>query len=306
MAVTQAELREIFYDILRETEGDATAYPTNLANLFLDSSQLRICSWQVTNPINRDTARKGQLPFINEDVFYSNITTTTLSVQTSVWATELDVADTTNFPTAWNLYIAGNIVTYTWKTSTQFTGCTNVKFAFKAWVEVSIAFEMPSDYMSVINITYNNRFKLPQKLYDDIFEDLNKYKWSHYERNNNVSIQWNTYRVSPFYTIIDNQYLVIFNLNDPEWSIFMRYEKVPPEMSDSQWPIIDNDIYAKTTIPYWAVAEMLFNRWEETRAAEIISFAMWQIREMYNYYNNRSYEKLNGVAYKMWKSVLNI
>ena len=77
-------------------------------------------------------------------------------------------------------------------------------------------------------------------------------------------------------------------------------------MSASQDTLIDNDIYAKTTIPYLAVAEMLYNRWEEQRAAELFNFVIWQIKEMYNYYNKKSFENISGVQYTMWKSTLNI
>jgi len=51
---------------------------------------------------------------------------------------------------------------------------------------------------------------------------------------------------------------------------------------------------------------MLYNRGEEGRASEILNFAIGQIKEMYNYYNNTSYEKISGTAYKMGKNTLNI
>jgi hypothetical protein len=43
--------------------------------------------------------------------------------------------------------------------------------------------------------------------------------------------------------------------------IHLRYEKIPTYMTaTTDTTTIDSDIYAKTTIPYLAVAEMFFNR----------------------------------------------
>ena len=305
MAVTQAQLREIFYDILREEESDTSAYNTTLANLMLDSWHQRINNWYVSNPLTKDTAIKWKLAYLNKTAFYSNVPPTTLSKVTTIWAATLTVASTTNFASSGNLYIWWNIITYTWKTDTTFTWCDWVLFAFKAGVEISQAFDVPSDYWNVINVTYNNKFKLPAKLYDDIFEDLNKYKDNNYWTDY-ISTQWDPYQVDPFYSIIDNKYLLIYNLTDLAGSILFRYERSTPAMSDSQDTLIDNDIYAKTTIPYLAVAEMLYNRWEEQRAAELFNFVIWQIKEMYNYYNKKSFENISGVQYTMWKSTLNI
>jgi hypothetical protein len=37
-------------------------------------------------------------------------------------------------------------------------------------------FTLPTDFMSAIQIIYNNRFKVLAKKYDDIFEELNDIK----------------------------------------------------------------------------------------------------------------------------------
>ena len=60
--------------------------------------------------------------------------------------------------------------------------------------------------------------------------------------------------------------------------------------SSSDNATIDNDIYAQTTIPYIAVGEMLFNRGEEQRAADILNFGLAQVADMYSYYNDASLE----------------
>jgi hypothetical protein len=69
---------------------------------------------------------------------------------------------------------------------------------------------------------------------------------------------------------------------------------------------IDDDDFARSTIPYIAVWEMLFNRWEEQRGAEILNFGIGQLQEMYNYYNKTTFEKQSWTHYKMGKGRLNI
>jgi hypothetical protein len=200
------------------------------------------------------------------------------------------------------VYIAGNIVTYTGNTGTTFTGCSGIEFAHLAGTQVSIIFTLPTDFSSVFNVTYANNFKLDPKNYDDIWEDLNSYK--------GIPKDINGYRsqsiVRPFYTIINGQYMLIFNRNNTGDQIHFRYEKKATTMvNDSDNATIPEE-YAKSTIPYLAIGEMFYNRGEESRASEIINFSLGQIREMYTYYNNQSYESLNGVQYKIGKSKLNI
>ena len=306
MAVTEQELVDIFYDILREDEDDSSAYPPSLAKLLLNANQLKICNGLVSNPLTWKDIIKWQLSFVNTDYFYSSVQDTTLTAAIAVWATEVPVDDIDKYPDAWAIYIKWNIVIYTSKTATQFEWCTWVLFAFPASTRVWIAHVLPTDYGSVIWVNYNNRLKMPAKLYDNIFEDLNDIKGSYYELNAN---QWQNnshWGQGMFYTVKDDKYLIFFNINEDDKAIHLRYERLPPTMSSTQWPIISNDTYAKTTIPYQAVWEMLFNRWEEWRAADILNFAWWQIKEMYRFYNNASKEKISWKQVKMAKGRLNV
>jgi hypothetical protein len=58
MAVTQQQLVDTFYDILREEEQDTSAYPLTLVQLLLDAAQQDLCVGRVVNPITKDEARK--------------------------------------------------------------------------------------------------------------------------------------------------------------------------------------------------------------------------------------------------------
>lgn len=74
-------------------------------------------------------------------------------------------------------------------------------------------FSLPDDFMSPINMIYNHSFKLEQQPYDDIFEDRNDRKGRIPNTYDNASYLDFQYGEKPFYTIIDDTYVVLFFLN---------------------------------------------------------------------------------------------
>lgn len=244
---------------------------------------------------------------MSTDSFYSNVSDTSLSAAVAVGGGTLTVTDASNFPSTGSLYIAGNIVTYTGTTATTFTGCSNVLFAFTSGQAVSIAFDVPTDYMDPISVTYQNKIRLDAKLYDDIFEDLNRYKGNQYQRNTATSPYESPYRIPPFYTIKDGSKLLIFNLSDTLDMVLFRYNKLPSVMSAaSDTATIDDDEYAKVIIPLVTAGEVLYHRGEEKRAAEILNYGLGQVKEMYAFYDNQTMEEPSGKQYRAAKGQLNI
>jgi hypothetical protein len=303
---TLSELRTIWYQILREEE-DCQAYPYVFMDALLNTAQLNICAGIVINPLTKEVAGKWQLPFLYKDQYYSNIGPSTLTTATTVGATELEIADTTNYSTTGVLYIWWQIITYTGKTATEFTGVSGIAFAYPAGTQVSQAFALPSDYMNPVEVVYQNKLRLENVLYDNVFEQLNSYKGTAYSRNEWTSPFGSPNLIKPFYTIKDNAYLLVFNLTNTGDMIHLRYEKLPTTLvASTDVSTITNDVYAKTTIPYLAVGEFLFNRDEGWKGAELLNFAMWNIRSMYAFYNKSSKEKDSGKQYRMWKGHLNI
>ena len=305
MAVTLQDLKDVFYDILREKEEDTSSYAPSLAKILINTAQQDICSWRIINPlIQWQEVRKWVLQFLNTDKFYANVVPTILTTTTTIWATSIVVWSTTYFASSWYLYIKWNIVTYSWKTSTSFTWCSNILFPFIAWTYIWQAFLLPTDFSNPINMIYNDYTKIDYKHYDNIFDE----KLGNKDTDNSIR-DTNALRDNSqgFYTIKDGSYLLICNINIIWWQMKLRYEKAPTEMTtNSSTCTIDNDIYAKSTIPYLAVWEMLYNRWEEERARELINFSIWKIRTMYDYYNNKWWEKLSWTKYTLPKSRFNI
>ena len=312
MVVTLVNLEDRFFSILREEQDPAwwtTAYPLTLVDDLLNAWKQNIESGRVINPINGQEVRKWEIHYLKWEAFYQNIPWGSLAADTTIWATTLNIGDTTNYTATGHLYIAGNIITYTGKTASTFTWVTWVLYPHVAGTQFSVLHDLPADYGSVINVIYKDKIKLPQKLYDDIFEDLNSYKGSPKNRANGVWYLDQPYRIAPFYTIIDATYLLIFNYSDLNAMIKLRYEKLMPAMTKTWTPVncsIDNDLYALTTLPYGAVGEMMMNRWEEARWSQLIQFAIWKIREMYDFYNNTDYERITGMHYLSWKGKINI
>lgn len=302
---TLQDLRNTFYDILRETQDDGggtSAYPLTLVDLLLNAAQQKIIAGRVINPLTKEEVRKWDIYFLKKEKFYTTVPVVYVSEELSIWDTEIETSDTTWYPTSWTLFLEGNVIQYTNKTATQFTGVTGIEFAHKGWTQINYMYELPDDYSSIINVIYKNKLQLPAKQFDSIFEDLNAYKGSYKNRAQGINFYDAPHRIPPFYSIKDAKYILIYNFEEQDQMLKVRYERLPNNMEDANDIVdIDNDIYAKTTIPYLAVGEMLFNRWEEERAAQLLNFSMWQIREMYDRYNSTDYEQISGKAYRMGK-----
>lgn len=305
MAVTLQNLTDLWYDIL-SSEEDVSSYPLTFMQQLMNSAQYRICNGTVSNPITKEIVTKWVLPFLNTDKYYSNVWSTSLSADTSVWATTLTVSSTTDFSSTGALYIQGNIITYTGKTSTTFTWCSNVLFAFLSGTQVSVAFALPTWYGTPLNMIYNHSKQIDFIEYDRMFEEFNADKWYWFARNS--SDQWFTnYTTRVFYTIKDRAYIIVLGLDTTGQQFRFRYEALPDEMTaTTDNASIDIDVYAKSTIPYLAIWELLYNRWEEKRAWEMLNYAIGQIREMYSFYGNSWAETQSGKRVKSDKYRLNI
>ena len=300
MAVTLENLRWMCYDILRE-EPNSSAYPYSLVDTLLNWAQQAVCSWLYVNPLNKEEVRKGQLPFLNREIFYETSLTQYVWADAEAWATEI-VINTNTRPNAWVAYIWWHIVEYREKDDNHLYQCTWINGKIKAWEQASIIFKIPADFMNPINVILDDRVQITNEWYDDVFSKVrdNKWKWDY------RFIQWRGYD-KPFYVIKDDQYLILYNINTAGQQLRLRYECLPaPMVSEIDECVIPNDTYAMNVIPYLAVWETMYNRWEEQRGAEVINWWMTKLKEMYKFYNKTWIERYTGQHYWMWKSKFNI
>lgn len=306
MAVTLSTLRTLSYNILREQE-NSSAYPYTLMDQMLNSAQLRICSGNVTDARTKETIRKWVLPFLVNRQFYENVLSTSVTTATSPSEPTLEVSTTDNFGDPWYLWVSGNIINFQSITATTFDwidpNVFAIQFPFPSWTRVYKAFEMPSDFMSAVEVSYNNSMPIPYKAQKQVYRDLVPAMKGFspidlVQSNTSTPIQYT--RVAPFYTLWaegGSQFFLPFFIDNQGGMFTMEYEKKPTEMTTwTDESTITDDTWAKNTIPYLAVGEMLFNRWEEDRALNLLAFAYAQLREFYSFYNNQASEDMDGQA----------
>lgn len=302
MAITLADLRTKCYNILREEENNS-AYPYALIDDLLNSALRAVCSWLYLNPLTKEEVHKGQLPFLNKEVFYETSLTQYVSSDVSMGANTIEI-NTNTRPESWVCYIAGNIIEYREKDDTHLYQCTWVNGKIKAGEQASIIYKVPSDFMNPINVILDDRVQIGNKNYDDVFESLrdNKGRLNY----KNEYLRWRGYD-QPFYVIKDGGYMILYNINTSGNMVRLRYEMTPPIMiSEEDVCIIPDDVYAIGVIPYLAVGETMYNRWEEQRGAEVINWWDGKLKEMYKFYNKKGIERNTSQQYKMAKSKFNI
>lgn len=302
MAITLADLRTKCYNILREEENNS-AYPYALVDDLVNDAVWAICSWLYINPLTKEEIHKGQLPFLNKEVFYETSLVQYVTSDVNAGATEIEI-NTGTRPDEWVCYIWGNIVEYREKDDTHLYQCTWINGKIKAGEQASIVYKVPSDFMSPINVILDDRVQIDNKNYDDVFESLRdnkglpEYKYR--------MQQWRGFD-KPFYVIKDGKYVVTYNINTSWMMLRLRYECKPNILNaEEDVCIIPDDVYAITTVPYLAVGETMYNRWEEQRGAEVINWWNGKLKEMYKYYNKMWVERNTSQQYKMAKSKFNI
>jgi hypothetical protein len=300
MPTTLQQLRDATYNILNENQ-DSTTYPSSLVDTMINMAELKICNGSVTKYSSWEVLEPGALPFLYATEIYSTVLDISLATATTIGATTLTVNTTANYPTSGTLWIEQNIVTYTGKTPTTFTGCSWVEFPFTAGTSISLLFSMPTDYMNAVRVTYDRRFQLDYKDYRNLFLDMKSFKST--ARNNyfNDGYDYGQSRV-PCYTIIQGQYLLPVNINSSARPIVLQYNKLPTLMTLAANTCTVPDRWSLSTIPYVAVAEMFYNRGEEQRGMMLNdNFGYSQVRSMYDFYNKQHTENIFGqriVSYK--------
>lgn len=105
----------------------------------------RICKWIYINPVNAQVFRSGYLPFLDAKAFYTSVQP--IALQDDVATNDVVISfDTTNFLNTWGdyIYINGDIIKYTGKTSTTITGVTWIWTTHKAGDLVYQLYKLPT------------------------------------------------------------------------------------------------------------------------------------------------------------------
>ena len=300
MSKTLSDLRAKCYDILREEE-NTSAYPYSLIDDLINSAIQDICSGLVIHPITKEEVHKWQLPFLNREVFYTTYGIRYVSKDVNIGDNEI-YCNTAWYPADGYLYIWGNIIKYGWKLDDRFTNCEDIIRDIKWGEQISYVYKLPNDFMSPVNVIFNDKYQIFNEDYDDVFERLRDIKWI-------PDYRYQRYRGygKPFYAIKDDTYLVVYNINVSGLSLRLRYERMPDVLvNPNDVCVIPNDTYALNVVPYLAVWETMYNRWEETKGGELISWWISKLRAMYKFYNKTWIERGTSKNYWMGKSRLNV
>jgi len=297
MAATKTlqNMRDVLYAVLKEDE-DTSAYPLVLADALMNSIQQDICAGVITDLTswNLDQLEKWPLPFLFSDSYFTSVQDTYLTATTSIWATTLNINDTTNFASSGDLWINEDLVTYTGKTATTFTGVTGVDFAHLWGARVTQLFSLADDFASSVRVIYNWQLVLQPVDYRNLYLKLNNYKGTGYVNNSNNSVNDRfTDDLAPFYTIINGTYFLPFQIDNSGYMFHQIYEKTPTALSDGADLLTIPDRYSQVTIPILAAADILYNRWEEDRALKLHRFWLWKVNSMYSFYASQNSEDLN-------------
>lgn len=145
-----------------------------------------------------------------------------------------------------------------------------------------------------MQVVYNGIFQIFPQDYRSLYKDLNDSKnlgqYGYYDWNYPFDV---AERFRPMYCIVNGAYFLPINIDVTGKSLRLMYEKAPPTMTSLVDATIP-DQWVSATVPFVAVAEMLYERGEEERAGRLLSRACGKIRTMYDAYSQLNSESPFG------------
>jgi len=281
---TLDEILSECYKTMKEERNNSPRYPESTMIRYINKAQKDICFGIVSNPANDEKLQKGNLGFIESQQFYSSVADTSISNEATIGANTLD-ATTTNNLNSGALYIDGDIITYTSKSSTQFLGVEGITFAHKAGARIKQLAVLPDAWGQIIKVVYNKTNKLRPVDYRNLEGELQTY-YSGVSIDRESETVFES-QIDPFYSILDGKYIAMYGFNTNNYAINIEYDKKPIRMSNLTDIATIPDDFAIDVLADYAVANMLYRRGEEKRAIEHFNIAFDFIGGMYKWYNSR-------------------
>ncbi len=288
---TLQDVYNIAYWIVKQPE-NSSAYPTTLLKTFINKAQNDICFGNLTNLQTGEKMPKMSLPFLNDSAFYTTVAKTAVYSAPAVWATTL-YATTNGFASAGYLYIKWNVIQYTWITATSFTwvsatGKTSIKFAFERGTPILQAYLLPTNFSQAVEMQYNKNQRLVALDQRDIInESWTSFFLQRFFRNDFSADITNT---EYYYSIIDTTYFIFIGPNVSWRMLRLDYQTKPTQLVDPTDVLTIPDEYSLNTIPYLAIAEMMFNRWESDEWIKLQNFWYNNAYNLYKYYQSQKTE----------------
>lgn len=261
MATALSTLRTDTYAILNELQ-TSDLYSTTYIDLLLNTKQTELCA-------------RSKWTFLRTKSLFYAPAYTSLDANITTASTVLSVDSTTNAETAGAVRVQHDVINYTGKTSTTYTGCTNIDLSHSSGAEVEPLITLPSDYFRMpelyVQRSTNGRFE------PWIYVDELEYNWS---------------PVYHKFTIINdkngNRYLLIAHVSTTDVIAF-HYLKTPTAMSSDSSTATIPDPYAEKILPLMAASEAMIQRGDDMNGlgTTLLGQAERHIIQMLKYYGER-------------------
>lgn len=293
---TLSQLRTDVYDLLKQPE-NCKAYPYTLVDRTINSSVFDLCMGGVTLAENAETVDKMNLPFLNKTTFFTSAYKITTNGVATVGGVTLDVSDTTYFPTAGSAWLQGDVITWTGKTASSFTGVTGINFAWPSGSSIWPLYTVPADFGQMTSAYYQTGPTTVQ--YRMIGFDYRDYKEPILNRD--------IFRFFRDESVWANREYYYTLLNAPEGTFFLpmlpqsgnpvrfEYQKMPTTLALTTDICEIPDQFARRTVPYLAAAEILYNRGEADYSRFLERYGFYRhVRSFYAFYATQQKELVYG------------
>jgi hypothetical protein len=208
--------------------------------------------------------------FLRQELYFENVPKISLTTAVAMWDVVINVSDTTNFSSTWAIYINSDIITYTGKTPTTFTGCAGIDIAHDNGSEVYQLYDVPTDAGD------------PYKMYW-----INNGKEKEVEYVNYQYIQTRYKFFSILFDPTDQKRYIFLKWWDSDYSnnqFLLRYYQSWAEITDETVDIVLPDNYGKTVVAPIVAWELLYITEEQEKATSILNMGYTKLDEMYSYY----------------------
>lgn len=290
---TLSSIRTACYNIIKQPENCA-AYPYTLLDTFINKAQNDFCYGFLSNLSTKEKMQKQNLPFLNKRTVFTSVARNTNSVALIVSGTTITMSDSSTFASSGAVWVQWQIITYSANSGTVLSGCSGITFATAAGAQVRQLYSLPTDYGQMTNAYYTAatngvEFKMIGFDYRDYMQpQLNTINYNTYRDDYTYAFQGEFY-----YTLIDDTYFLPF-LPQSGCMIRFEYQKKPTQLVATSDVATIPDDYVLNIIPYFATAEMLYNRGEPDIALQLNNYWFENARNAVRFYQTKQKELIYG------------
>ena len=194
------------------------------------------------------------------------------------------------------VWIYGNVITYTGKTSTQLTGCSNILFAHDAGSPVMQAYVLPADFGTSDRLIVDGVAVVRTVDQRDIVKELYGEGWyrAPVQSLTGMTAAFSFQKTEPKYSILDGQWFLPFPVYMDSRPLNLEYQRMPTQYVTAATALTIPDAYSLRIISTVAASEMLYQRAEMDQAQALRTAALNATSGMYRAFAYANRETANG------------